>query len=272
MHVWVILPAMKPLSQLLLLVQSQSDVDALPAAAEAIRAQGYDGLWVLFSPAVLVDTAAASAQHDRDVAALNAQIDQCAKVRDFAGAQSYQVQLDAAILEKSVKTKESWKTMTAAQQEEAKVRVFDAFFAAKPAPNIRPEMMHEHYSNSEFIAALNAHKKAWFTPYTPGSFVLAWPTSFVEKAGLPAALRARLPDADSIKQALTQAAQETVVKPERKPLPTQHKRFKELVAMGIDGLGQHAIALGINPNQHKRIIGLRHAVFKKEMEMGKIVA
>ena len=136
---------MTELRQLLLLVQDQRDVAALPGAAAAYQSQGYNGLWVLFSPAVLVDTASAAAEKDRDIAALNAQIDACAKVRDFAGAQQYQTQLDGKLLDRAAAVKDAWKTLTPEQQKTATERVFGDFFAALPKERVRPEMMREHY-------------------------------------------------------------------------------------------------------------------------------
>lgn len=246
--------------QLLLLVQSQSDVEALPTAAAAIK-PSYEGVWLLFSPAVLVDSKTASAEHDANIAALQAAIDRCKATEDFDGAKGYKVQRDDAVLQKTVKVKEAWKTLTQAQQDTATERVFGSFVAALGIPNLRVESMQDHYEPSQFIAALNARKPAWFAPYVPGTFTIAWATSFVEESKEKRAV-APIPE-------VVKTVPEPVEPKERALLPTQHPRFKELVNMGLD-LGQHAMTLGLNPNTFKNILAMRHAVFKKEKEMGKI--
>lgn len=256
---------MDNLKQLLLLIQDQRDVDALPGAAVAYASQGYNGLWVLFSPAVLVDTATASAEHDKNIKAREAQIDQCVARRDFAGAREHQIALDAAILEKTAKVKEAWRTLTPDAQKAATERVFGAFFDALPKERVRPEQMREHYEANEFIAALNAIKKGWFAPYTPGDFTLTWARELAKWKWSTSAPTEVKPNPHRGED--TNFVKPTKAKTERPPLPTQHPRFKELVLMSIDDIGAHALSLGINPNG-MQLLKLRHSVFKAEKARG----
>lgn len=258
------------MKQILLLVQSQADVDALPAASAAIKTAGYQGLWMLFSPAVLVDSKAAEAEHEQNLSALRTAIQRCKDADDFDGAKGYKAQLDAALLDRAAKVKDSWKQLTDQQRETAIARVFGQFFDSKPAPNVRPEMFRDHYEPAQFIDALNSVRKGWFAPYVPGSFTLAWAASFAGNDAVTASLPVNKTSA------LGPIVPVTPPKPteppkERKPLPTQHPRFKQLRSLGVDGLGRHAIEMGLNPNG-KSQLALTHEVFKKEMESGKITA
>ncbi len=251
------------MKNLLLLCQSQADVDSLAAAASAIKRDGYDGLWLLFSPAVLVDSKAASAEHDANITALRAAVDRCKSVDDFDGAKGYKAQMDDAILQKTVKVKEAWKTLTPAQKEEASAKMFDSFIAncGVAKGKIRVEQMRDHYETAQFVAALNAQKPMWFVPFTPGTFMFGWVASFTQSGA----------QVVTVTGPKTEVPAPTAEAPkERALLPTQHPRFKQLVSMGLDGLAQHAMTLGLNPNQFPKILALRHAVFKKEKELGKV--
>lgn len=256
------------MKQILLLVQSQSDVDALPNAAAAIKSRGIQGLWMLFSPAVLVDSKAAEAEHEQNLTGLRTAIQRCKDADDFDGAKAYKQQLDAALIDRAAKVKDSWKQLTDAQRETAIARVFGTFFDSKPAPNIRPEMFRDHYEPAQFIDALNSVRKGWFAPYVPGSFEMAWAASF-------AAASAFAPTVEVVQSpvTVTKPVVSAPIEPpkERKPLPTQHPRFKQLRSLGVDGLGRHAIELGLNPNG-KNQLALTHEVFKKEIALGKITA
>lgn len=241
---------------LLLLVQSESHAAALPAFAQSIHGK-YDGIWLLFSPACLVDEASASKEHDRNITALNKAIENCKTSEDFDGAKAYKEKRDAALLEKATRVKESWKTLSEADRKAAEDRLLDGFAAAKPAPNMRLEMLKEHYEPAQFIDALNSVRKAWFVPFVPGTFDLKWPHT---NGSVPAA-------SDKAAPKLSVPAPAA----EKKPDMRKHPRIKILSAMNLIQLGDHATSIGINPN-NKNIQALRYAVLRKEIELGKVPA
>lgn len=244
---------------LLLLVQSAQHAAALPSFGESIRGR-YDGIWLLFSPCCLVDEAAASQEHDRNIAALNAAIENCKVSEDFDAAKAYKEKRDAAILEKSVRVKESWKTLSEADRKAAEDRLLGGFSAAKPAPNTRVEMLKEHYETAQFIDALNSVRKAWFAPFVPGTFDIQWPSRNGAAAAVPI-----VPD----KPAPT--VSEPAPAADKKPDMRKHPRLKVLSAMNLIQLGDHATSIGVNPN-NKNLTALRYAVLRKEIELGKIPA
>jgi hypothetical protein len=233
------------MKQLILLCQSQADVDALPAAAAVIRAERYDALWFLFSPAVLVDTKAASAQHDRDIADLEAQIARCSQARDWAGCQGYQTQLDAKKLDRVTAVKDAWKTLSKPEQDAAAQSVFGAFFDARPCANIRPEMFRDHYEPAQFIDALNSIRKAWHAPCAPGTFTLTWASNLAGSAGnmnttAPAPLVTL--DIGAISPPTPPAPKAAPAKKEPDP------RRRTLMSMNIGQLGDEAIKAGFTPS------------------------
>lgn len=239
--------------QLLLFIQSQDHVDALANAAPVIKSENYEGIWVLFSPAVLVDTKSAASAFDKNIADLTAAKDRCKAADDFDGARAYKTQLDAALLERNAKVRDSWKAMSPADQEAATVRVLGSFLDQFPADKLRAERMHDHYEPGQFIDALNAHRKAWFVPFTPGNFTFAWPTSFqVAKQAAPAALPvSSAPNSIAgaalsvASAALSQPQAAEPKKPGGNPMFTS-PRYRELSRLTVNQLGEIMLKHGLN--------------------------
>lgn len=228
--------------QLLLLVQTQEHVDALRGAATTILSERYDGLWVLFSPAILVDTKAAASEFDKNIADLTAAKDRCKAADDFDGARAYKTQLDAELLERNAKVRDSWKAMTEADRDAATQRVLGSFLEQFPADRLRVERMHDHYEPGQFIDALNAHRKAWFVPFTPGSFAFAWPTSFGAAAAPAALIPPPAPPVPSISLPLPTPEPK---KPGGNPMFTS-PRYRELSRLTVNQLGEIMIKHGLN--------------------------
>ena len=165
---------------ILLLIQNQSDIAALATASREIKKLNTEGVWLVFSPAVLVDTAAAAKEHDVAIRDINDAMKQCADRLDFEGAKNYKLKLDAAILDKAESVKNAYKKMTAAEQESAFQRVFGDFVKNPPAANMKVTQHSDHYEPESWIEFLNSLKGAWFQPFTPGTFSILWPTSLPE--------------------------------------------------------------------------------------------
>lgn len=227
------------MKNLLLLCQSQSDVTSLPAAAQAIKSQSFDGVWFLFSPAVLVDTETAGAEHDRNIADLDAAVSRCAASRDFEGAKNYQAQLDAARLDRAGKVKDAWKTLTDSQRDEATRRVFGQFFDAKPAPNVRHQILPDHYEPAQFIAALNSIKGAWFAPFVPGTFTMDWVSSLGNASDT--AIPAQTP-----KETVAAPTPSNPVAKKSGNAMFTDPRYRELTRMHINQLGPIMLGYGLN--------------------------
>jgi len=244
---------------LILLVQSLEDAAALPAAIPGLRSFAPDAIWVIHSPAVLVDLSASNAQTDKDMIAIQQAIKDCIGREDYTGAEAYKQQRHALTLQKATAATEGYKTMTPEQQEAATTRVFGAFWEAKPAPKMCLTMHPQHHETVDWIEMVNSLKGAWKGETPHGKFLIGWPGQFVVGQG-------------SVNP-VTFTGQNIVPAPvappvERKPRkpPTGymgHSRFKQLCSTGIDALGQMALGYKIDPNGKNRM-SLAHAIAKHE--------
>jgi hypothetical protein len=228
--------------QLILLIQTQADVEALPAAARVIQSERYEAAWVLLSPAVLVDTKAAESSHQKDISDLEAAIERCARARDWDGCRAYQTQLDAAKLKKVVEVGEAWKSLTADQKKIAGDKLIQSF--GQPCPNIQFQPLPDHYEPRNFIDALNSIRKNWHAPCVPPSFVLTWASTLAANAGVASA---PLPAVALMAIQQPPAGASTNTPP---PAPKSggnpmfsDPRYRELGAMTIDQLGELALRL-----------------------------
>ena len=289
------------MKNIILLVQTQPDIAALATASREIKKLNTEGVWLVFSPAVLVDTAAAAKEHDVAIRDINDAMKQCADRLDFEGAKNYKLKLDAAILDKAESVKNAYKKMTAAEQESAFQRVFGDFVKNPPAANMKVTQHSDHYEPESWIEFLNSLKGAWFAPFTPGTFSILWPTSLPETKSGTTVPKAEKRIADEImgiatksmpteamgyvdqRVNLTAAAQQpapiTPAAPITAPTPPpthpalpapgvrpkgiapqMTPEFKQIMAMGLDGVAAEAFKIGINPNG-KSLRKLVHMVY-----------
>jgi hypothetical protein len=280
------------MKNIILLAQTQQDIAALATASREIKKLNTEGVWLVFSPAVLVDTAAAAKEHDVAIRDINEAMKACADRLDFEGAKNYKLKLDAAILDKAESVKNAYKKMTAAEQESAFQRVFGDFVKNPPAANMKVTQHSDHYEPESWIEFLNSLKGAWFAPFTPGTFSILWPTSLPEtKSGtvVPKAEKAVVPTkldpapapvvaaapAPVFYEAPAPAALAPAAAPTPPPThpalpapgvrpkgiaPQMTPEFKQIMAMGLDGVAAEAFKIGINPNG-KSLRKLVHMVY-----------
>lgn len=244
------------MQNLLLLVQTSADVLALEPARKAIAGQ-FEGIWLVFSPAVLVDSDSASAEHDKVLSGLKDAERGCAARGDYDGAKQYKAKHDEAVLEKATRVSEGYKTLTKEQSDAAFERLFGAFLKAQPAPKIQADQTADHYGPGDWIALLNSLKGGWHPAFVPGRFSVAWPTSFLE----PQFVRV---SGQSSPEISTKALDNTVSdfvaagrppKPEvKKPSRPVNPRRRELMMMTLDQLGEIAFKAGFTPSGSRMAI------------------
>ena len=280
------------MKNILLLIQNQSDIAALATASREIKKLNTEGVWLVFSPAVLVDTAAAAKEHDVAIRDINEAMKACADRLDFEGAKNYKLKLDAAILDKAESVKNAYKKMTAAEQESAFQRVFGDFVKNPPAANMKVTQHSDHYEPESWIEFLNSLKGAWFAPFTPGTFSILWPTSLPETKSGTVVPKAEKRISDEIMGIATksvppvapapvfyEAPAPAALAPAAAPTPPpthpalpapgvrpkgiapqMTPEFKQIMAMGLDGVAAEAFKIGINPNG-KSLRKLVHMVY-----------
>jgi hypothetical protein len=254
-----------PVKTLLLLIQTQSDVTALPIAAQVVKAERYEAVWAILSPAVLVDTQAAEAEHQRNLQGLEEAIARCAKTRDWGGAQAYETQLAAAKLQKVAAVKDAWKSLTEAEKKVAGDKIIQSF--GSPCPNIRFQPLADHYEPAQFIDALNSIRKNWHAPCVPPGFTLTWASEMARNVSVqpvhePVSQTATV-TLEQVQQPPAGSEANKGAAPEEKKGYTHLPRFKELCKMGIEQLGEIALKLKLTPKGTR--LGVAHQVMKAEL-------
>lgn len=248
-------------SKLLLLIQTHEHAAALATAIPAIRGQ-YSDVWVVFSPVVLVDASEVSREYDKTIADITEAEEACARRKDYAGAEQYKQKRDAAVLEKSAKVKTAWKTLAPEAQQKATDRVFSAFVEARPAPSMKISQHPDHFEPDSWVEMVNGLKGIMPPHYTPGGYVVAWPTSLPimeAQCGPQSTTVPPVTNPDSATVTITTPVAPPVA---RKQPYTTSPRFRQLMAMHIDELGKIALEKGFVPSGNKRNIVI--AILKKE--------
>lgn len=168
------------LMKLILLVQSTEDVEKLLPSAEAIKAAGYTGVWVNHSPAVAVNQKEAAAQFDKEIDELQAAEAASASRGDYEAAKGYKVSREGKILDRAKALRDAWKGMSSEDREKRITEIFEPFVKAlNPdggnAISTKVTEHSDHYDPAQWVSMLNSLSGAWFTPFVPGSFSIAWP-------------------------------------------------------------------------------------------------
>lgn len=165
--------------KLLLLVQNESDVTHLDAAAKAILNSAIKGVWVVFSPAITVNASEAAKKLDGEIEQLRVAEQQAATRTDYEAAKGYKVQREGKELDRQKVLRDAWKTTP---EEERKTRARTAFapFIAQLQPNginVKITGHSDHYEREQWVALLNSLSGVWFKEFTIGGFIVGWPES-----------------------------------------------------------------------------------------------
>ncbi len=228
------------MSKLILLIHNQSDIDSIPAAAQAIVDHGYKGVWVLHSPAIAVDQATAAAKYDKEIADLQAAESAAAGRGDYNAASEHQLARRGKELERGTALAGSWKAIP----EDARIAAYQAKLEplraafTKHKIDAKVNAMQDHFEPKDWQGMLNTLTGAWFKPFTPGSFSIAWPGSI---PALPQAVK--IPIVQETPSIAAQAIKTTdaviALIPEArvlipKPKPAKSKPAPEAAATTLD--------------------------------------
>lgn len=278
-------------NRILLLCQSHAHVAALTSCIPHLKAH-YQWVWVVYSPAVLADPVLVEQKFDQDIADLVKHMKDCYAREDGTGGDAYKVKRDAAILEKTAKVKDAWKSLPKEQQTAAVNKLFMPFFETlrEAGKSVSISQALDHFETAAHVEFQNSLKARMREDYLPGDYVVAWPTSLPKDVtGIPVTLagadlgfgkdtkltfaRGELPQAvkDSVERAVQRATEAEATpkvdkrkKENRKPL---EPRLTELMRMDLDSLGPIAFELGIKPNDP--IAGKRMALVHRIHELEK---
>lgn len=165
--------------KLLLLVQNESDVAHLEAAARAVLNSSITGVWVVFSPSITVDASDAAAKLDAEIGQLKTAERQAADRSDYAAAAGYKTQREGKELDRAKALRDAWKTAPA-EARQAKTKAIFGPFLAQLQPNgisVKVSGHSDHYDREQWVAMLNSLSGVWFKEFAPGGFIVTWPES-----------------------------------------------------------------------------------------------
>lgn len=280
MHIFSIVLPMN--NRLLLLVQTHQHAAELMGCLPHIRAN-YQWVWVVYSPAVLADPATVEKNFDQQIADLTCAMKECYAREDGAGGDQYKAKRDAAVLEKSAKVKEAYKTLTPDQQRTAEEKLFKSFFQAiqgVDGMSCAISRHADHFETSAHTELQNSLRAGMKPGYVPGNYVVAWPTSLPKGGTTAVPAHAELPvsvhpmdppkgvAAIVVPPAPPAVADTSTAAPAIKidKRTKEYKaRMKELQLMSLDDLGPIAFELGIKPTDP--VAGKREALIEKIIEL-----
>lgn len=239
------------MSNLILLIQSESDVASLPTAAQSIIAHGYKGCWILVSPAIAVNASEASAKYDKEIADLRTAERAAAERGDYTAASEHKLAREGKELERGTAIAGAWKSIDEKVRLEAiKMKLAPLFNVLNGKANVKTQLMQDHYDPGQWVQMLNSLSGAWFKEFTPGSFSVAWPGAIpamgakipiVQEAPTPTNMPDKVVDTNGRVHAVKK------VKTTEPAATNPDDRKKQLLGLRFFGLCGTAKKLGIDP-------------------------
>lgn len=168
------------MSKLILLVHNEQDLAHLESAAQQIVDHGFTGVWVIHSPAIAADQETAAALFDKDIADLDAQVKLCGQREDFAGADAAKLARDAKKMDRAKALQDAWRSVPEADRPLIYAKKTEALRAAfsKNGISAKVNCATDHHDPADALRMLIGLEKVWFSPFTPGSYMIGWPGAF----------------------------------------------------------------------------------------------
>jgi hypothetical protein len=190
------------MSKLLLLVQTEADVQHLDGAAKAILSSAITGVWVVFSPAITVNASEAATKLDAEIETLKGAERQAADRGDYTAAAGYKTQREGKELDRAKALRDAWKTAPTEERQARIKSIFGPFGETLKAKglSVRITGHSDHYDRDQWVAMLNSLSGVWFKEFAAGGFIVGWPeavetsikTVFPERLGLTTLDRERM--------------------------------------------------------------------------------
>lgn len=164
------------MSNLILLIHDDTDLSALPTAAASILAHGYKGVWILVSPAIAADQAAAASKFDAEIADLLKAEKAAAERGDYVGAESHKLARQGKELERGTALAGAWKAVPEdARQVAYRTKLDPLLSVIKSRVSVKVDVLQDHYDRAQWLTALQGLSGVWFKPMLPGGFAVSWP-------------------------------------------------------------------------------------------------
>lgn len=167
------------MSNLVLLIQNEADVQNLHSASQEIINHQYRNVWVICSPAIAVDIQEASAKYDKEIADLFTAEKAAAERGDYNAAAEHKLSRQGKELERGTALESAWKQIPAETRNIAignKILPLTSILAnhsSKIYCNVNAAQ--DHYEKKDWVQFLNSMSGVWPKPFEPGRFFLGWP-------------------------------------------------------------------------------------------------
>lgn len=153
----------------ILLALSESDVKNLPNAARALKAIGTQNVWLIYSPAITVSLAEATATFDKDITDLKAAMAAAKDRDDFDGAKKLKLDLEGKQLERKQAIGDAWKRVKIEDRKKKAAELFAEFYGVCGQDlAVKPYMTVEHHDAPDLPNLLNLYQKE--NPFGTGNF------------------------------------------------------------------------------------------------------
>lgn len=241
------------MSNLILLIHDQTDLNALPNAAKSLIDHGYKGVWVLVSPAIAADQAAAAAQLDQEIADLLKAEKTAAERADYVAAGEHKLARQGKELERGTALANAWKAVPDDQRQMAYKSKLEPLLSTlrERKLNMKVDVLQDHYDREQWLTALQGLAGTWFKPMVPGGFSVAWPGAIPEKPSW-SKIASELPT-PPVKPEVTKEQKEEYerqAKATQKPAP--QTREQELMGLRTFALYAAAKAAGVDHKGKKQ--------------------
>lgn len=180
------------MKNIILLVFTQPDVEALGKAAAMIRGSGCERLWIIHNPTIGVSENDALKAFDRDIHDLDEAVTQASARRDFAAAADYQERLTRRKVDRDLARREGFKQIPPDELDRIHDRVLAPLVNPPVARNVQITPLSEAHDESMVGEVLVMVKQLWPKELKAGEFAVIWPRAINE----PAAVKVAVPVAE----------------------------------------------------------------------------
>lgn len=251
------------MSNLVLLIQNEADVQNLHSASQEIINHQYRNVWVICSPAIAVDIQEASAKYDKEIADLFTAEKAAAERGDYNAAAEHKLSRQGKELERGTALESAWKQIPAETRNIAignKILPLTSILAnhsSKIYCNVNAAQ--DHYEKKDWVQFLNSMSGVWPKPFEPGRFFLGWPGAIPKLVNqIPESIKIPIVN-QAIENPVLAKAPEAAMKAYREekakaaakaPLvaaTNPEDRKKQLLGLRFFGLCGTAKKLGIDP-------------------------
>lgn len=168
--------------KLILLVLTEADLKALEPAKLWLRHNKPEALWILHSPHLGVSGPDVTQAIDREIAALDIDMQKASDVKDFLRAQDLLQSQETKRIERDKVLRQGYKNLASDELAKAHDRLFADFNTGDLANVADVTMLSAPHDRDGVLEMLLSIKGVWNKDFPHGEYALAWPEALVHVA------------------------------------------------------------------------------------------